>query len=134
LRHNVTTQPAGARAQIENIISVANGFFVVFDDEHRVAQIAQPFQRLNQTVVVALMEADGGLVENIENAAQLRSNLGGQPNALPFAARKRCGIAIEREVIQSDGAQEFEPLGNLAANAFGNQRLALSELQIDRGR
>jgi len=37
-----------------------------------------------------VVQADGWLVENVENAAQLRSNLRGEADALAFAARK-CG-------------------------------------------
>ena len=37
---------------------------VVLDHEHRVAQVAQVLQRADQALVVALVQADGRLVEH----------------------------------------------------------------------
>jgi len=68
---------------------VADGFFVVLDDENCVAEVAKPFESLDEAIVVALMKADGGLVEDVENAAQARSDLRGEADALALAAGKR---------------------------------------------
>jgi len=81
---------ASAGPEVDDIVGAANGFFVVLDHEDGVAKIAQIFQRREKTPVVAVVQADGWLVENVENAAQLRSNLRGEADALAFAARK-CG-------------------------------------------
>ncbi len=133
-RDDKAAQAARAGAKIEHIVGVADGFFVVLDDEHRVAQVAELFQRLDQAIVVALVQADGGLVEHVQNAAQARADLRGETNALALAAGERGGIAVERKVVEADGAKKFQPLRNLAADALGDQRLALGELQIDGGR
>jgi len=39
--------------------------------------------------IVALVEADRRLVENVENAGQARADLRGEADALALAARKR---------------------------------------------
>ena len=70
LGNHVPAQPSGAGAEIEHVVGVADGVFVVLDDQDGVAQIAQPLQRFNEAVVVALVQADGGLVEHVEHAAQ----------------------------------------------------------------
>ena len=44
-RHKMAAGLAGARAEIDDVIGAANGFFVVLDDEHGIAQIAQRFER-----------------------------------------------------------------------------------------
>ena len=44
------------------------------------------FERVEQRVVVARMQADGRLVEHVEHAAQVRAELRGEPDALGFAA------------------------------------------------
>src|SRR5271157_4655874 len=131
LSNDLAAQAAGAGAEVENVIGVTNGLFVVFDDQYGIAQVAQPFQGLNQAVVVALMQADGGLIEYIEHAAQPGADLRGQPDALPFATAERGGIAVQREVGEAHGAEKLQPLGNLLADALGNQRLALGEVQVD---
>jgi hypothetical protein len=53
----------------------------VFNHEHRVAEIAQVFERSQQAIVVPIVQADGRLVENVEDAAQLRSDLCRQTNS-----------------------------------------------------
>ena len=86
------------------------------------------FQRLNQPLVVALMQADGGLVENVEHAAQPRADLRGEANALALAAGERGGVAVEREIVEADGAEKLQALDNFAADALGDQRFARSEM------
>src|SRR5215831_10529268 len=39
-------------------------------------------------------------------------------------------MAVERKVIQTDGAEEFEPFNDLAADAVGNEGLARGEIQL----
>ena len=120
---DIAAQAACAGAEIENVVGVADGVFVVLDDQHGVAEVAQFFEGLDQAVVVALVQADGGLVEHVKNAAQARADLRGQADALAFAAGERGGVAVEREVVEADGAEEFEALGDFAANALGDERL-----------
>ncbi len=89
---------------------------------------------LDEAGVVALVEADGGLVENVEHAAKARADLRGQADALAFAAGERGGIAIEREIVEADGAEEFKALDDFAADAVGDECFARGEGEIDRPR
>ncbi len=59
---------AGARAEIEQIIRGADDFAVVLDDDQRIAEIAQVRERAEEPLIVARVQADGRLTENIENA------------------------------------------------------------------
>ena len=120
--------PAGvarAGAEVHHVVGAANGFFVVLDDEHGVAQVAQLFERGDQAVVVARVQADGRLVEHVEHAAQARADLRGQANALRFAAGKRCGGAVQAEIAEADGEQKIEARGNFGEGAAGDVRLPL---------
>jgi hypothetical protein len=92
----VTSKAPSSRPEIKNKIGVADGFFVVLDDEDRVAKVAKFFESLDQAVVVALMQADGGLVEDIKDAAQARADLRRKADALALAAGQRGGAAVER--------------------------------------
>ncbi len=131
LGDDVAAETARAGAEVEHVVGVADGVFVVLDDQHGVAQVAQLLEGLNQPVVVALVQADGGLVEDVEHAAQPRADLRGQADALALAAGERGGVAVEREVVEADGAEEFQPLDDLAADALGHQRLARREAEVD---
>ena len=113
--HHFAAVTSRARAEIDHVIGAANRVFVVLDHQHGVAQIAQRFQRLQQAIVVAMMQSDRRLIQHIQHAAQLRANLRRQPNALAFAAAQRRRRAVERDVAQPDGVQEAQPLGNLLA-------------------
>ena len=75
------------------------------------------------------MEADGGLVEDVEDAAEAGADLRGEADALAFAAGERSGIAIEREVVEADGAEEFEALDDFAADAVGDESFARGEVE-----
>ena len=70
LRHEPSARLSRARADVHDVVGRIHGFFVVFDHNQRVAQIAQVFQRRQQAGVVALVQANGGLVQNIQHADQ----------------------------------------------------------------
>jgi hypothetical protein len=112
---------------------VADGVFVVLDDEDGVAEVAKLDEGFDEAVVVALVEADGGLVEHVEDAAQAGADLCGEADALAFAAGERGGVAVEREVGEADGAEEFEALDDLALDAVGDEGFARGEGEVDGG-
>ena len=56
---------AGAGPDVDDVVGRQDRVLVMLDDDHRVAEIAQPPQRLQQPLVVALMQADRGLVEHV---------------------------------------------------------------------
>ena len=84
---------AGAGAEIDHVVGGADRLLVVLDDDDGVAEVAQARQRAEQRAVVALVQADRRLVEDVEHAGQVRADLRRQPDALPFAARQRRGAA-----------------------------------------
>ena len=104
----------------------------MLDHEHGVAHVAQRFQRLEQPRIVALMQADRGLVQHIEHAGQARADLRGEPDALALAARQRAGGAGEREIIEPDIVEEGEPLADLLQDARGDLVLLRRELAGQR--
>ena len=120
---------ARARAQIQDVVGGADRLLVVLDHQHGVAEIAQPAQRVEQAAVVALVQADRRLVEDVEHADQARADLGRQANALAFPARQRAGGPIQRQVVEADVHQEPEPLADLLEDPPRDRRLALAERQ-----
>ena len=67
--------------------------------------VAQPLERRDQTVVVALVQADRRLVEDVEDADELRADLGREPQPLRLAARERLRGAVELEIADADVAR-----------------------------
>ena len=92
---------ARARSQVQQIIGAADGFFVVLDHENGIAQVTQSFEGLEEAFVVALVQADAWLVKYIKDADEARADLGGEPDALGFAAAERAAFAVQGEVTQA---------------------------------
>ena len=103
---------SGARTHVDEVVGLAHRLFVVLDDDHGVAEIAQLPQRREETRVVALVESDRRLVEDVEHAHQAGSDLRRQSNALRLAARERLRRAAEREIVEADVDEEAQPLAH----------------------
>ena len=74
-----------------------------------------------------MVQPDAGLVENIEHIHQLRSDLGGQADALRFASRQGAGGPVEREIVKSHIEQKLQPGTYLFHHFTGNLRLPFGE-------
>ncbi len=120
----------GARADVDDPVGGADGVLVVLDDDERVAEVAQPGQGLDQPAVVALVQADRRLVQDVEDADQAGADLGGQPDALRLAAGQGARRALEREVVEPDVEQEAEPGVDLLDHPLGDLPLAVAELDV----
>ena len=70
LEHDLAAVAACARTDIHNVVSCKHGVLVVLDHDERVAEVTQPLKGRKQLVVVALVQTDGRLVEDIQHAHQ----------------------------------------------------------------
>ena len=91
LGHHLAAEAPRAGTQVDHVVGRLDRVLVVLDDDDRVAEVAQPAQRGEQSLVVALVQPDAGLVQDVEHAHEPRPDLGGQPDALGLAARERRG-------------------------------------------
>src|SRR6266511_3424795 len=120
---------AGAGAHVDQVVGRTHHLLVVLDDEHGVAEVAQALQRADQLPVVALVEADRGLVEDVEDADELRADLRRQPQTLRLAAGERRSRPVELEVADPDVVEEGQPLANLLDDPRSDQLLGLGQLE-----
>ncbi len=120
---------AGARADVDHPVGGADRLLVVLDHDQRVAEVLEPDQRLDQPLVVALVQPDARLVEDVEHAHQPGADLGRQPDPLRLATGQRARGPVEREVVEADVEQEPEPLLDLLEHPLGD--LALARRQVD---
>ena len=120
---------AGARADVDDVVGRAHRVLVVLDDDHGVAEVAQPLQRRDQALVVALVQADRRLVEDVEHAHQARADLRRQPDALRLAARQRRRGAVERQVAEADVVEEAQALVDLAQHQPRDLALGVGQLE-----
>ncbi len=117
---------AGARAHVDDVVGRAHGLLVVLHDEDGVAEVAQAQQRVDEAAVVALVQADAGLVEDVEHADERRADLRGQADALRLAAGERGGGALQREVADADIVEEAQPLADLLDHAAADEALGVA--------
>ena len=120
---------AGARPEVDDVVGGPDRLLVVLDDDHRVAEIAQPRQRREQLAVVPLVEADRGLVEHVQHAREIGADLRRKPDPLPLAARQRGGAAAQGQVADADIVEESQAFLDLAQDPFGDDRLAVGQIQ-----
>ena len=111
---------AGAGPDVDHIIGGADGVLVVLDHDHRVAEVAQPPQRVEEPRIVALMQPDRGLVEHVEHAGQPGADLRGEPYALALAAGQRARRPRQCQIIEPDIDQKFQPRADLLEDAPGD--------------
>ncbi len=127
--HDLAAVLAGTGPDVDHPVGGPDGVLVVLDDDQGVAEVAQPDQRLDEPLVVALVEADRRLVEDVEDADQAGTDLGGQPDPLRLAAGQRPGGPVEGEVVEADVEQEVEPLLDLLEHPLAD--LALAHRQVE---
>ena len=129
LGDDVPAVHAGARAHVDQVVGRAHHLLVVLDHEHRVAEVAQPLERADQLAVVALVEADRRLVEDVEHADELGADLRREPEPLRLAAGERRGGAVELQVADADVLEEGQPLADLLQDPRADQLLGLGQLE-----
>ena len=66
-----------ARAKIDNVVRAPHRFFIMLDNDERVAFVPQRGERIEQAQVVARMQTDRRFVEHVKDAAQVRAELCG---------------------------------------------------------
>ena len=130
LGDDLATVLAGAQAHVDHVVGRADGVFVMLDDQYRVAQVTQVGEGGQQPVVVALVKADGGLVQHVHHAGQSGADLRGQPDALGLAAGQGVGRAFQRQVLQAHVVQEAQAAGDLADDPLADGGLGAFQLQV----
>ncbi len=90
-----------------------------------VPRVAQSLQRLNQPTVVALVQSDAGLVQDVEHVHQLRPNLRGQPDALALSAGEGNRRTVERQIVQPHVEQELQSRTDFLQDLRRNLLLAV---------
>ena len=151
LRDDLAAADAGAGAEVDDVVGGPHRVFVVLDDDDGVAHVAELARGCEQPVVVARMQADRRLVEDVEHADQPAADLAGQADALRLAAGERRGGAVERQVVQADvsrkpsrprislssssamiccGGVEDEVAAEVAASSIVRHRLRAGEAHV----
>ena len=79
----------------------------MLDDQDGVADVGQVTQGPDQPLVIALVQPDAGLVQNVGDPRQLTADLRCQPDALGLAPGKGAAGAVQAQVPQPYVQQEL---------------------------
>ena len=108
-RDHLAAVSAGTGTDVDQPVGRAQGGLVVLDHDDRIADVTQLLESAEQPSVVSRVQADRGLVEDVEHALQPGAELGRQTDALGLAAGQGVRRALQREVAQAHVHQERRP-------------------------
>ncbi len=129
LGQDLSAVASGPRAHVDHMVGPGDRLFVVFDDDHRISQVAKVKERFEELPVVPGMESDGGFVEDVEDSREPGPDLCGQPDPLGFSARKGLGGAREGQVVHAHFGEEVQAAPDLPQDLFGDLLLFGGEAQ-----
>ncbi len=109
LKNNFAAPLAGSRADFDDLVRRPQHRFLMLDDDHRVAAIAQSDDGRDQAIDIRRMQADRRLIEHVQHVDQAGAERGGQRHPLRLSAAERAQRAVEREIAEPDGFQIAEP-------------------------
>ena len=84
-----------------------NRIRIVFHDQNRVAEVTKLSKRFQQSPVIPLMQPDRRLVEDIDHAGQVGSDLAREADSLRLSARERRARTVEREVAEAHRGEVY---------------------------
>ena len=128
LRHNLPAMHTCARTNVKDVIRLADRLFVMFNDDHRVALIAERFERAKQAVIVTLVQTDGRFIQHIKNASETRPNLRRQADALAFAPGQGACVTRQRQVFETHIVQESKTFADLLEDRLGDFVFLISQV------
>src|SRR5262249_4229936 len=77
--------------QVKDVVGCQNGLTIMLDDQDRIAQITEASQARDRAFIIAPMQTNARVGEDIEPPHQARANLRCQANPLAFTTREgRC--------------------------------------------
>ena len=121
---------ARARAKIDDAVGRVHDFSIVLHNQNGIPKVAQVVQDLDQPRGIAMMQADGRLVQHVQRAHQPRTQRSRQLNALRLTAGERGSQAIEREIFQPYIVQVAQPVVNLLQQLVRDPGFLLRQLQL----
>ena len=126
--NNLSAMNTRTRPNIHDIIGLQNRVFVMLHHDHGIADVAQAFEGFEQAFIVALMQADGRLIQYIEHARQARPDLRSKTDPLAFSARQRGRAPRQCQIIKTHIHQEGQTVADFLQYAGGNFILFFAEM------
>ena len=95
----------------------------MFHHNDRVAEVAQLFKAVYQTLVVTLMQSDTWLIKYVKHIYKLRTDLCCKSYALALSSRECRRLSVQRQIVESHLKKEIESCAYLFYYFFRNGQL-----------
>src|SRR5437660_5057802 len=125
LKNYFAPELARPRTDVNELVRRQHHFRFVFDNQNGVPDIAEILEYANESRIVARVQANRRLVENVKRADQRSSQVGRKLNSLRFSARQSRSEPVESQVLKTDVDQELQPASNLVEQTARNFHLRL---------
>ncbi len=126
---HVPTGFAGSRADVDQPVGPAHHLQIVFDDEQRVAGCLETLQGGEKRFAIGRMEPRGRFVEHIDDAEQLRRQLGRKPQALQFTRGERRRAAFQCEIAETQVDERREALEQFGGDPLSGEAFFFREIR-----
>ncbi len=126
--HDLSAVNARAGAHVHKVIGRPHGVLIVLYHNDGVAQVSQVLQGFQKLLVIPLVQADAGLVQDVQHPHQGRADLSGQTNALAFPAGKGAGGTGKGQIFQAHAVQEAQPGFDFLEDRSGNELFPVGKL------
>ena len=91
-------------AEVDEIVGIGDDVEIVLDDDEGIFFVGELMEDLEELQDVFAVEADGGLIDEVEGFARFAlGELAREAEALRFAARERGELLAELEIGEADG-------------------------------
>ena len=94
-KHHISTSTPRLGPDVDHIVGFEHHVTVVLHHHDGVALVAQLLERIDESLIIALMQPNARLIEDVEHIDQLRANLRGEPDALTLSSRQRSTGSVE---------------------------------------
>lgn len=120
---------AGTGTEINDAIGGEHRFFIVLDDDDGIPLIAEVDEALEEAGVVAGMEADGGFVEDVDDADETAPDLAGEADVC-FPSGEGGSGAVEGEVVEAAAEEKSQSPANFLDGLIGDQFSGFVEIKL----
>ena len=127
---HAAAEAPGAGAEVQDMVRATDRVLVVLHHHQRVALGLELLEHVEQDLVVARMQADGRLVEDVAHAAQVGTQLRREADALRLATRECRRRAVERQVAEADLFEEAEARAQFGEQVARDLLVAARELHV----
>ena len=127
--NDLTASGTRTGSYVHDVIRGAHGILVVLDNDDCVPHVTQIFERMQELVIVALVKAYAGLVQDVADADETGADLGRQADALGLAAGESGRRARQGQIIESHVIEEADAGADLLEHLPADEFLCLRELK-----